>query len=523
VARLSIPVWIGNACAALFGKQGAVSQQAQVAGCSRQTVYDHTDKVQQAVADAQLHGPCRERLLANVRALHDENSQLWRWLEHSIDCPKTKRRQFAVTAAAMGLSLQQILILLAILLPTDQRPGRTTLGRWVQQAARQANRLLKVLDAACQRLVLCLCLDEIFLHRKPVLMAVEPHSMTWVLGQRVPDRSGPTWSKALAAWPMVRDVAVDGGSGLELGLELANRKRQEDAAKAPAVPLSTRLDVFHTLREGERALRLEWARAEETWQEAEKADRAKGRYNRTGCDRRHFSKAVTGKLWAKAAAALLSAEAVEAAWGQAAAALEVFRPDGRVNDRAWAAAQLQEAAKGLLGARWAKTRRMLLDERSLTFLDRLQEELAAAEPAAERREGLVMLWRWWRQRRQGAGQEESAGDLARGYCVSVVMRQLGEGWEKGYRRVSEVLRRVVRASSVVECLNSVVRMHQARHRNLSQELLDLKRLFWNCRAFVSGQRRKRCPYEHLGLKLPTYDPWALLQIGPEQLMQLLSS
>src|ERR1700679_258876 len=130
-------------------------------------------------------------------------------------------------------------------------------------------------------------------------MAVEPHSLTWVLGQRAPDRSGPTWAKALAAWPKARDVAIDGGSGLELGLTLANRKRQEVAAnaKTTAVPLSSRLDVFHTLREGERALRLEWARAEETWQEAEKADRAKGRYDRTGCDRRRFSKAVTGKHW----------------------------------------------------------------------------------------------------------------------------------------------------------------------------------------------------------------------------------
>jgi hypothetical protein len=37
-----------------------------------------------------------------------------------------------------------------------------------------------------------------------------------------------------------------------------------------------------------------------------------------------------------------------------------------------------------------------------------------------------------------------------------------------YQRVSRV-RRVVRASSAVEGVNSVVRRHQARHRNLSQE------------------------------------------------------
>ena len=74
-----------------------------------------------------------------------------------------------------------------------------------------------------------------------------------------------------------------------------------------------------------------------------------------------------------------------------------------------------------------------------------------------------------------------------------------------------------------QLLNSVVRMHQARHRNLSQELLDLKRLYWNCREFVEGKRKGHCPYELLGLKLPSCDPWVLLQMDPAQLEKLLSS
>jgi len=54
-------------------------------------------------------------------------------------------------------------------------------------------------------------------------------------------------------------------------------------------------------------------------------------------------------------------------------------------------------------------------------------------------------------------------------------------------------------------------MHQARHRTLTQGLRDLKRLYWNCREFRGGKRRGRCPYEHLGLKLRSYDFWGLLQ------------
>jgi hypothetical protein len=42
-------------------------------------------------------------------------------------------------------------------------------------------------------------------------------------------------------------------------------------------------------------------------------------------------------------------------------------------------------------------------------------------------------------------------------------------------------------------------------------MLDLKRLYWNCREFRGGKRKGKCPYEHLGLKLPSSAFWDLLQ------------
>ena len=89
--------------------------------------------------------------------------------------------------------------------------------------------------------------------------------------------------------------------------------------------------------------------------------------------------------------------------------------------------------------------------------------------------------------------------------------------------MARVLSRVVRASSVVECLNSVVRMHQARQRTLSQPPLDLKRLYWNCRVFAEGKRQGHCLYKHLGLPLPTYDWWELLNTEPDELERKVSS
>ena len=58
---------------------------------------------------------------------------------------------------------------------------------------------------------------------------------------------------------------------------------------------------------------------------------------------------------------------------------------------------------------------------------------------------------------------------------------------------------------------------------MTQGMLDLKRLYWNSRVIGSGRRRGRCPYQHLGVPLPTYDFWELLHRDPEKLAQELST
>jgi hypothetical protein len=146
-------------------------------------------------------------------------------LQTTIDCPDARCLQFAVTAQAMGLSLAQVLTLLAVLLPAGRLPARAKRGRWVRQQAGHASKLLRVLDRACHAIVTCLCVDEIFFRRKPVLMGVEPCSMTWVIGRRAADRSGWAWAKALVGFHRQQDVAADGGCGSDDGLQRRAKKR----------------------------------------------------------------------------------------------------------------------------------------------------------------------------------------------------------------------------------------------------------------------------------------------------------
>ena len=73
---LPLPTWIAHAAAVLTGPRGDVTQRARDAQCSRQTVYDHAQKVRHAVAAEHQVGPPRQQLLDRIQALQDENATL---------------------------------------------------------------------------------------------------------------------------------------------------------------------------------------------------------------------------------------------------------------------------------------------------------------------------------------------------------------------------------------------------------------------------------------------------------------
>ena len=122
-------------------------------------------------------------------------------------------------------------------MPTRSRPPSLTLTT--------AGRVLKLLDARCRALVLVGCLDEIFFHGRPVLVGVEPASMTWFLGRKADDRTGATWAEALRDWDGLSFVTADAGKGLQAGLAAVQRERQGDGGPS----LESGLDVFHTTYE----------------------------------------------------------------------------------------------------------------------------------------------------------------------------------------------------------------------------------------------------------------------------------
>ena len=180
------------------------------------------------------------------------------------------------------------------------------------------------------------------------------------------------------------------------------------------------------------------------------------------------------------------------------------------------------ALPALTGKHWDKTRAALTRPQLWTYLDRAHEQLATLPVPVELRQAALRIE--GARRRPGVRAEGSAaGAAARALVLvaSVVLSRSGAEGAAAVAAVRKVLAGVWRASSSVEGLNSVLRMQQSRHRRLTQGLLDLKRLYWNCHEFRTGKRKGQSPYSRLGVPVPALSWWEILKLSPEELRQLL--
>ena len=510
------PPALASAFVVLFGSHGDVTKHAQQRGVCRQTLYRDTDAVLDALqGDKQRQElqRCQER----VQTLQARCDDLTAGLDQAVVIDADKHAEFATTAQAVGVSLPVARRLLKVFLGADT-PSVAKLGRYTHQAAERASALLKVLDAASQPLVHQLATDELFVGRKPILMSVEPDSLCWMSGRLAEHRDGETWAAEYAKFPNLEQVLRDAGTGMAKGLDLVNAQRQ----KEQQAPIADQADHFHVLQEGQRALRKMQGHASRALQRAEKKQKEMDR-------RRRHGKSVVGiataaaQAWRRAEQVMDRWSAAEKALGELRETLALFTREGRLRTRAEAEAAVQALLPDFSGREWSKLRRQLARPELFTFLDRAEAQLAALPLPAEVRAAAVRVEGLRRQPEAVQGDKPRAAAL-RGVLLAagLVLSLSGDAGTKALELVRGVLAHVWRASSVVEGVNSVLRMQQARHRRLTPGLLDLKRLYWNCNAFRTGRRKKQTPYALLGLKLPALSWWELLKMTPEQLRRELS-
>ncbi len=516
LSSIPIPQRLASAHAVFCGRHGDVTRLARQRGLYRQALYREAAGV---VTDLET-APARGQLEVLRRRLAQAEARLAQARPPrpaAADQDADRQAEFVATAQALGVSLTAARALLAVFLGAAT-PWGAALGRRARAAGRRAAAARAVLDEFSRVRARQVAADELFAGRRPVLMTVEQDSLCWLGGRLAASRDGPEWAREFRLLPAAEQVTRDGGQGLEKGLRLVNAERRQ--AGRPAV--ADQDDHFHLLHRGRRALREVRRKAVRALRRAERAEQARERRRRRGQPLAGLGGAAR-HWWQKAEAAWDRWAAQERAFERLRAALRLVTPEGALATRPGAEAEVRQALAQLTGPEWSRVRSRLVGPKAFTFLDRVQEQVQAlpAEPAlvqaAVRVEGL--------RRAPAALQGEQAQAAARRgvlLAAGLVLALAGPAGEAALALVRGVFRGAWRASSLVEGLNSVLRMQQARQKRLTQELLDLKRLHWNTHTFRAGRRQKQSPYQRLGLVLPKGTWWELLKIPPEQLRQQLS-
>lgn len=514
---VSPPQQIASAFTVTYGPYGAVTRYAHQRGLSRQAIYREAARVLAALdqahaGDADADG--RQRL----RELEQQVHQLQTRLDQAVVLDDERQAEFATVGQARGVSLPDCQALLDVL-----APGRVlsvaTLGRRTQAAGQRAGELLAVFDVYAQAQARHVAADEIYV-RSPVLMVLEQDSLCWLSGRLSATVEGDAWAAEFQRWPHLEQAACDGGRGLRKGLALVNAAR----AAQQRDPVVVQGDLWHVLRGGGPGLRQAQQRAAEALAAAAAADRALRECRRQGRPAQGASHHAN-VAWRHAEQAFDRWSAQQRSWQQAQTAFDLVTPAGELNTREQATAVLAATLPALPEGPFGKVKRQLQQPDLLNHLDLVQQRLAALPYAPEVTEAAVRQEALRRRPElaHGAGAPAAA---VRGVLLvcALILGKAGADGVQAVAAVREIVRRAYRASSLVECLNSVLRMQQSRHRKLTQGLLDLKRFYWNSHVFRTGRRRKKTPYQLLGVPWPEgLRWWEVLKLTPEQLQEKLSA
>jgi hypothetical protein len=506
---------IASAYFVIFGNYGAVTRFAEERGVCRQWVYREAACLGQALTKQQA---TTERLQARVRELEEQQAVLQERLRLAVVLDAPKQAQLASVGQACGVSLPVCWVLLDVLIPGQQQ-SVATLGRATQAAGKKSGELLPILDAWARQRAREVAADEIYV-KNAVLMTVEPESLCWLGGRMSDAVSGEAWAKEFRALPNLEQVMRDGGTGLAKGVELVNAKRQQQGQS----PLGDQGDHFHALRGGSTGLRKAEIRARQAVAAVVEAQKKLAKCQRQG--RKCIGPAARVRVAEKRADQALALWCErDRVWQETKQALHLVTPAGELNSRARAEAVLAQTLPQLPDSDFAKTKQALQQPEMLQYLDRVQQQIEALPFAPEVTQAAVRQESLRRRSQVLQGETPQAAAL-RGVLLvcAVVLSKAGDQGQQAVAAVQDIFRRAYRASSLVECINSVLRMQQARHRKMTQGLLDLKRLYWNCHTFRTGRRRGTTPYQRLGVPWPEgLRWWDVLKLTPEQLKKKLST
>jgi hypothetical protein len=321
--------------------------------------------------------------------------------------------------------------------------------------------------------------DEIFQGDRPVLVGVDAYSTYCYLLSIEEHRDGDTWGVRLLELVeqgfQPEATIADAGSGMRAG----------QAQALPGVPC--RGDTFHGLYEVSPLVRYLENRAYDALDSVEKLTRKQKRHQwRQGRKDLKVAQKLRHAKAAEAKAICLADEvAILYGWLRQDI-LAVAGPDYQTRraNLDFVVAQLRER-QGQCEHRIGPVCTMLVNQGAnlLAFAAQLDKELAALAAAwqvsvATAREIMQV-------------QNMAKGNAGRWQREALLRQELGGRYHGLSKAVKELAEQVVRASSLVENVNSRLRNYFFLRKEIGQDYLELLRFFLNHRRFRRSERAER--------------------------------
>jgi hypothetical protein len=496
------------------GFYGTVIDLANAYNTNRQRVYDilnrtlagfhpnppgPTPKPEEAIENRNAE------LEAENAALRSRVQALEAKLENSVEITSQGLRDLSLTLTVLPVSYRDIRDVIALAYGEKYAPSEASLCKMVQHYGTIAGLIL--LDGQVTSKFSSAGVDEIFFHQIPILTVVDPDSMAVGACERSQDRTGGSWNSVLSHFPNLRYVISDEAKGIGNGVYLT--------AGTPETILHQK-DLYHFVSKISGTTRRLETRLEKLLKGEEKAwqDWAKGR--------------IYIKTMERVLATVDRQLELMEQYYQAMELLDLafcsVTSDYEVNTREHGHEILSDVIQRLQSLTELGIDDLLkiLEKRAsgcLVFLDQLQRELSFI-PVELDQDSVFTA----EQIREWAIQEVCLQQAMADEPSDEVFSAYGELWQNVRSlkklipvflqivpKVRKILYRPKRASSLVECFNSILRPIQQVKKQVTQEFLWLKALHHNMKTFKQGRRKGKSPFQLLGVDFGNQDWIGLLE------------
>lgn len=494
-----------------FGEEhGTASRLAEEFRTSRRFVYDLAERVKDSLDWRPAGRPAQDKtreelavLRQRIRELEADCEQLSGQLEIERDRARGQRFRLLLELALCPVSEDKIAHCLEAALGPVGRVSSGWVNGQLQRAGEAALAIMR--KAELRDSVTEAAIDELFRHRQPILCVIDPRTLLATVPQASENRKGETWQTLLEQYPNLEFVVSDQASGLRKGVNSCEQQ------------IAHQYDVFHIKREIRRWLRSQEARCYEQMEKTEQARQlmedprlGAGAQAQAFVEYKQKSAALDERLLAFDWTELIVGY-LEESW----TAYDARRH--RIRSKAEAEALVDEVLELLREIRSINTKPLIgMIEGArpglFTFLKVAEEKLNQIEVRWRhvtgcRRTAFNAIACAWHYRSRAQTSERAQ----RAYLTALVNLQYWnkriENFPQVQRQIYEALDQVVRASSAVECFNSLLRPYISVKKHLSQEFLALIALYHNTRPLK--QRGNRTPLELAGVDLGEND-WVRL-------------